>query len=304
MPPIIDARDTYTAALVRFVDDSEAATISAVRTAASGALRRHLSRSTTLPPLGILSDVETLALARAMTGPLAVSSLLGRARIRQGLRDVLAGYVDVETFNEALNPYSPEELLKLLTPEGALEYFRRLIPIRVGDELFGSLITGQAFSIAATTSTTIRRQIAKVVDERLETGKQVGTAGRDIDEILDAAGISHTKGYGEMVHRTNTMEAYRHGSWDEFQDPDVVAMFPVWQYSGIPDGRERMGPLPDKPDHHRWFGKFFDRAIDFFRVRGTEARDVINCRCNFIGINKIRWRKLQKQGAVVTPFPG
>jgi hypothetical protein len=318
MNPIISTRagDDFTTALVRFVDDSQAAGIEAIRTAAVSSLRRHLSPSSssdlfrrpTSPADGMFNDDETITLARALTGPLAVTNLLGRSRIRQALADVLSGddEVNVDVFDEPepFSPYSPDELLKLLTPEGALAYFRRLIPIRLGDDLFGSLITGQAFTIAATTSTTLRRTVAKIIDRRIETGRQVRESGREIEEVLADAGISTRAGYGEMVYRTNMMESYRHGSWDQFQDPDIVDFFPAWQYSGIPDGRERMGPLPEKPDHHRWFGKFFARDVSFFRVRGLEARDVINCRCNFIGINKYKWKRLQKTGAVlVTQLP-
>lgn len=297
MTPLIATRDDFTSLLVRFVDDAEDVGVAAIRAAIGSSLKRHLARSTTLPA-ALFDDHEILTLTNAFAGPLAVSSLLGRARIRQSFIDVSSGKVNVETFNEpATTGFGVDWLLSLVTPQSAIDYFRRLIPISIGDDLFGSLITGQAFSLAATTSTTIRRQIAKVIDERLETGKQVRATGQEVNEILDEAGIPHKKGYGQMVSRTNMMEAYRHGSWDEFQDPDIAAFFPVWQYSGIPDGRERMGPMPEKPDHHRWFGKYFPRERDFFSVRGLEAKDVINCRCNWIGINRYRWARLQKQGA-------
>jgi hypothetical protein len=284
-----------TRALVRYLDRVESTVIDTIRWAVGRSLKSTSGRAA-----GITAP-DQLTLANSLAGPLAVANLLGRRQIGLQLDEALQ---EVETFNEPdVAAYSIEQLTKLLTPQAALDYFRRLIPIQLSDSLFGALITGQAFSIAATTDQTVRRMVAKVLDERLETGKRVSGAQREIEEILDEAGVSHRRGYGELVARTNLMEAYRHGAWEEFNKPAVAAMFPVWKYSGIADGRERMGPMPEKPDHHRWFGKYFERSVDFFRVRGTAARDVINCRCNFIGINKYKWRRLQAQGAKTEPWP-
>jgi hypothetical protein len=296
---IIKAADDLTPALVRYVDDAQDGFAEALQGVTESALKRAVVKPAAIAgdDSGLFTDSETNRLANAIAGPLAVCELLGRARIRRALAEAMES---VATFNEP-EDYTLRELIKLLTPQSALDYFRRLIPIRIGDALFGSLVTGQAFTIAATTSTTVRRAVARIITERMETGRQVRNAPREIQEILEAAGVApKNPQYAEMVWRTNTMEAYRRGSWNEFNDPDVVAMFPVWQYSGIPDGRERMGPLPDKPDHHRWFGKFFDRDVSFWDVRGNEIRDVANCRCNFIPINKFKWASLQKQGAKLT----
>jgi hypothetical protein len=93
----------------------------------------------------------------------------------------------------------------------------------------------------------------------------------------------------EMIFRTNSMDAYNVGAWAEMSDPDVIETFPVWMYSAIVDERSR-------PWHAARDGLYFPASVPFTTVRGTTPRDVCNCRCTFIPVDKWQWQQLYARG--------
>lgn len=226
---------------------------------------------------------------------LTVSNLIGQYKVHRLAID--NGY---HSFAEGYGstPWTPEDLMRLVKPIDAVEFFRRLMPV-ADTPLFDMLIAGQAFQIAASADQVITKKIHKVIQDRIETGKMVRAAGREINEILDESGITHPNNYGEMCVRTNVMESYRNGAWDRVQRPGMREAFPVWKYLGIADKRERLGPFPDKPDHHRHFNHFWPASISFFDVRGRDVRDVVNCRCDFAPIHKRDAAKLIASGITI-----
>lgn len=238
----------------------------------------------------LFTPEEQAELASLLASVNAAADLLGR----KGVRDRLTQ--EVARFNEDSEPDWAEWFGRSLRPRAALDWFQGLFPTRVHPELFDLTHRGEAFQLAVTTDQTILRKVHEVIADRLETGKEINSAPRVIDEILDGAGITHRAGYSEMVFRTNAMEAMRKGFWAEAKDPDVQPFFACWQWLGIADGRERMGPLP-RADHHRFFGKYFPMGVDFFTVRGNRAEDVIQCRCDSRLVTKREWSRLEAQGA-------
>jgi hypothetical protein len=287
------------------------------------ALRRLLAeggRDRVLRSGSLFTPQEQAQLAGRFSVVNAAAELLGRLRIRRqharATRELSAvGTVPTSAnsqvrtlglFLPAVRKFDEQKefdwddwIRQATTPREAIDWFRSLMPVKQDPELFGFQHQGEAFRLAVSTDQTVLRKVHEVILDRMETGKQVDAAPRLIAEILDDAGISYRSNYPTTVFRTNIMQAYRHGSWQELKDPDVAPMFPVWQYLGIADGRERMGPLPKEPDHHRHFGKYWPMGIAFEDVRGRAARDVINCRCNFRPISLPAWRKLLAQGAVL-----
>lgn len=265
------------------------------------ALRRALG-SGQLQGLTSLFDEDELAeLQREFLKTTATADLLGRSRIR--LRQQHAeryseeAPTDFTIFRET--PLSP------MIPERALAHFKSLVPtLNVDVAYWGPLMERTAFTMAEVTSKAVLKKCQDVITRQLGTVIKPREAVAELDSILERAGISPANSaYSHMVYRTNMAEAFRAGAQAEFSDPDLKIDFPVWKYSGIDDGRERHGPLPKYPDHKRHFGKYWARDVLFADVRGRHARDVIQCRCNFIPVFRTRWAKLQAQGARLEPRP-
>jgi hypothetical protein len=282
---------------VRFaiLDPLEAAGIATLTRAARSAIVRRVATGQFPSGDEAFTTRELIELADHLASVMAVANLAGRYRIydlaRKSRRD------EFHKFNEPW--WSLQSIAKLFRPKRAIDFFRSIMPIDFNEPLFAQLLSGRAFGLAVTTSNVVRQKVAKVIENRLETGQRITTAPREIDEILDSCRIPHKNGYGEMVFRTNMMESYREGGWDQFNSPNIVDVFPAWQYTGIADGRERQGPEPQKPDHHRHFRKVWPRGVSFFDVRGREARDVIHCRCDFIPMDDRDLKRFLADGGVM-----
>jgi hypothetical protein len=180
-----------------------------------------------------------------------------------------------------------------LPPERAIEYFEQLDPQIVADPatwLDG--IHRRAFAIARRTDKQVTQSVYEAIKSELQTGRPAVQA---VTQILDDSGTSENNpAYAELVVRTNVMQSLNAGHEAEVRGtPEVAAMYPVWQYHAIRDGRER-------PNHGRRDGQYYPAQLTFAEVRGTQARDVINCRCNFSWVSRPRWRKLEAQGAILS----
>ena len=55
--------------------------------------------------------------------------------------------------------------------------------------------------------------------------------------------------------------------------------FPAWEYHAIPDERAR-------PHHAARDGLLFDPRVTFQEVRGTDAANVVNCRCSWSPVHR------------------
>lgn len=285
------------APIVDFLDVVEPASVDLLAKLTRGGIKRVLTGHRSGQ---FFTDAEHLRLTNHFAAALSVADLIGRARIQvQADREYVKQNAIIDQFAEWSWPWSAKDLAELFTPRAALAFFRKIANIVVegGAELYATIMEGRAFSLAVTADRVILDKVARVIDNRIETGKDIRGGDRVIEEILDSSGIAHKNGYGEMVSRTNTIEAYNQGSWARFQDRDLDEFFPVWKYVGIKDGRQRQGPEPEKPNHRIKCGKYWPRSVSFFDVRGRTARDVINCRCSFLGKTKRQWAKLEAQGA-------
>ncbi|HVR06915.1 MAG TPA: hypothetical protein VMW75_02610 [Thermoanaerobaculia bacterium] len=151
----------------------------------------------------------------------------------------------------------------------------------------------EAFTLAEATEQELLQKVQQVLQQRLETGRAIGAAPRQVDAILEEAGV-HPKNpqYAELVVRTNLMDAYNTGIAGEMRAPDVALDFPVWRYLGVRDGRQGK-------DHEVHFGKYFANERDFREVRG---RRVFNCRCGPQPIYKSEWDRLEREGAQVETY--
>lgn len=236
----------------------------------------------------LFTDADRAELAEMLAALHATGGLLGRALMRDWFRreQDRAG-VKESVLHEALS--APLEPLK---PESALDYFRRLVPtLGIDPQRYGPDLRRHAFTLAVATERSLLTAVQDVIRGRLDTGQAIRTAPKDVQELLDAAGVSpRNPAYADAVCRTNLMDSYNQGLQQEMDDPDVREMFPVWKYSNPADSRSRL-------KHAARDGNYYPASVPFTVVRGTEAEDVISCRCTPIPVSKFEWRRLRAKGA-------
>ncbi len=110
-----------------------------------------------------------------------------------------------------------------------------------------------------------------------------------IAKLIDDAGVSPANpDYARMTFRSNVMDAFGQGLSDEMVREKET--FPTWQMSNPKDGRSR-------PDHAARDGRYYPAERSFASVRGTEAKDICNCRCVAVPVDKWSWEDLVAEGA-------
>lgn len=178
--------------------------------------------------------------------------------------------------------------VQALAPDDALSFFRALLPT-LGTDPARQLpdLRRTAFTLAVATEQELLATVQQVIAGRLASG-DVGTGKAAVQAVLDAAGVGSDPRYAETVFRTNAMDSYNQGLQDQLQQE--AETFPVWKYSAVTDNRAR-------PWHAARNGNYYPTSTPFNRVRGTDAKDVMNCRCTAIPIDKWEWAELQEKGA-------
>jgi hypothetical protein len=224
----------------------------------------------------------------------APAELLGRHRIRERHEDLAEGG-RLRTGGVAFRKFTFDEPAALtpMVPTRALEYFRSLTPgINVDPAAWANGLERKAFTLAVTADEVVLGKVQEVIAQALETG-ETRTAIEDIDSILDAAGVGEREaGYSETVFRTNMMSNYNAGAQAEALE--VADTFPIWRYSNPDDGRSR-------PWHAEKDGNYYYNApgSTFEEVRGEEDRDIFNCRCVPIFIDRKEADELFASGVTV-----
>lgn len=254
-----------------------------MRDIAKAATLRLLRQDDPSGATSLLSPDEILRLAESIEAAHGTAELLGRARIRQQFNSARKRYPKPEGFAEA-----EFQDVEPMPPEKALAYFRRLVPdMAVSPEIFPGAERRRAFTMAFKSDEIMLEKVKDKIAGFIADGKGRRQIVADIDELLDAAGVTpNSPQYAEMVFRTNTVDAYQTGAQLEMSDPDVVEEFPVWEYVGIEDGREG-------DDHRPQFGKFYPSDSLFTDIRGPR---VYNCRCIPKPVSRSEWNELHAQG--------
>ena len=239
----------------------------------------------------IFNGDELAKLTSTTAAIVATGSLYGHYQIRRKAEAVerLGG---IDFFADIPGPvfgYDPTEF-PLLQPYDAIEYFKSLIPrLGVDPIQWAPLMQRTAFTLAAATEVTIVDKVQKLILDKLRTGEGISTGPAEIEELLDSFGVTpKNPQYAQMVQRTNMMDAYTTGYQMEMEHPEVKEFFPAWLYMGIRDGRQG-------EDHEIRFGKYYPNSLPFAIVRGKR---VWNCRCIPNAIDKYKWARLVKGGAV------
>jgi hypothetical protein len=184
-------------------------------------------------------------------------------------------------------------------PDEAVTYFNRLVPsIGTDPYRYGPLLERHAFTLAAAADQAlldkvkqaIVKKVQAAVGSRIAGAAPLGTATADVQDILDAAGVSPANPqYAEMVVRTSMMDAYNAGQTAEMAAPEMREFFPVWRYEGILDSRTG-------DDHRPKIDKYYPSTAVFADVRGPR---VWNCRCCQTPVYRTEWAELQGRGARV-----
>jgi hypothetical protein len=257
-------------------------------------------------PTGTLYDEDEEAeLAEALASCYGTAHLFGQATVRLREQRLLERRGVKAFADRPTLPLSDEDLnyvatfgdvpLPPLKPDAALKYFLDLVPsLDVDVERWGDFLERRSFTLAYNTGELMLQKVqdtiarfalnlggvgpnGEPVNEAVGRGK-TGIAGR-INEILEAAGVTpKNPQYAEMVARTNIMDGLNTGAQRE--QYAVRDTFPAYKYSAITrDGRAR-------PSHAAKNGLIISVEIPFTEARGTDIKDVANCRCVPIPVDK------------------
>lgn len=250
------------------------------------ALKRALSE---FGLVGVVSgkffnDDELARLTDALTETNVAANLLGRSQVRARMQEperdgpMLAKFVEQSR----------------VAPMRAIEFFSRLVPmVGASPDEFIRDQEQVGFTMARVTSDTVLREVQRSILRRLTTGEDFEGGPREIQGILENAGLSpKDPNYATSVFRTNMMLAYTSGIDEERRQPDVIEQFPIWRWLGVPDNRQR-------PKHRELQGNYYPADVTFDSVRGTAAEDVIQCRCQPQLISRSRWIRLRAAGAKI-----
>jgi len=240
---------------------------------AGRAVERLLGSPRPLAAPVLLTDDELRELQAALASTIAAADLLGRVRVRERARRAadrngVTLHADAADGDDPFRAFA--EPVPAQPPAAAVKYFRKLVPSLSGDPgRYGPLLDRHAFTLAHAADQVLLDKVKQTIADRL-TGADPAPGGPAVEDVLEAAGVSPSNPqYGEMVFRTNMMDAYNQGAVAEMAEPDMRAVFPAWRYDGVLD--ERTGD-----DHRPRIGRYYPADAPFHLVRGPR---VFNCRC-------------------------
>jgi hypothetical protein len=237
-----------------------------------GTGHRHLA--------GLFSADEVLLLAEAIERALAAGESLARLLLLDRMHGVA---------RRELGARESRLTEATFLPHAALDFFRGLLGLLGTDpQRQGPTLARRAFTLAVATGQELLTKVQDAIAERIASG-QMTSGPRAVAELLKAAGVSpRNPQYAEAVFRTNYLDSFNQTYQDELSAS--ADTFPVWKYSNPDDSRSR-------PTHAARNGQYYPSSVPFTYVRGTTAKDVINCRCLPIAVDKWTWKELRDKGA-------
>jgi hypothetical protein len=232
------------------------------------------------------SEVDKLADALAATN--ATADLLGRSRVRE-MHDRATTHGGLHRFADvSLSTFADGFPGIMATPHDALAYFTGLFPtLAVDPQRWEGEQRRRAFTLAEGANRALTRRVQELIAKSMEENESVADATARIRDALSDVGVTpRNPQYAEMVFRTNAMDSFQTGMWEEGNAGDVADVFPAWQYLGIDD--ERAGE-----DHRPKFDRFYPRTAAFAQVRGKRP---YNCRCGMRWVDQFEWEDIQRAG--------
>lgn len=245
------------------------------------ALERH-GLNSTITRIKLYTAAELVEIGRSLAATIGAGELLGRARLLMAYRK--ARLKQARAYAEADNKlpdYLPDDIKAILTPKSAMEFFLELVPeLGIDVKRWGENLERHAFTVAAATEDEVLSRIRDIVIGGMGRGEPYGP--QEIRKVLDRAGmLPSNPQYSEMVYRTNVMDAHAVGHDREMMESPIMReTFPAWLYSAAVDEHSRKW-------HAARNDRMYSSNLPFSLVRGTKARDVCNCRC--VPIDLDRW---------------
>jgi SPP1 gp7 family putative phage head morphogenesis protein len=225
-------------------------------------------------------------IAEPLVSGLVTGALLGRADAYTELR--AGGWKPAkQTLSERLRHWigfreSYRGLVKLLTPNGAHEYFAKRVP--VSSAAYAEMeawAKARAFAVAEVEASELAKIVQGHLLEAIDNGwafEQFRFAVMSDPKLQDRAPIREAStGHLETIFRTNLMSAYNEGSWNFYQDPDVAEDIVAYEYVAILDSRTR-------EDHAAMDGQVFLKDDPIWNQWWPP--NGYNCRCKAVGVTK------------------
>lgn len=266
--------------LARIIRDAKSFGVKRIASVMNEAAKRYSGTG------DFLDKDQTRRIGDAIAAVNATAELLGRARVR----DIYDQSTGRETPQEEqpFKRFADNPIGEIETPVAAYDYFARLYPkIGVDPERWLGEQQRRSFTLAQNVNLNVTADIQRRIKDALANHTGTADATRAIQEAVEGAGVTPSNPqYSEMVFRTNAMDAYQTGMYQEGQSDDVKDHFPTWQYLGIKDGRQGK-------DHEPHFDKYYPRTRAFADVRGDR---VFNCRCSLRWVDKFEWDALKAKG--------
>lgn len=181
-----------------------------------------------------------------------------------------------------------------LTPSQALDYFsnKGLKPTFSYLDMIGQE-HDYAFTVAGMMDADLLHDVRKAVDDALASGQSMREFEKGLTPLLqkkgwwgDAdlldpiTGLPTPKQLGsphrlELIFRTNLMNSYAAGQWEEIQQQKEIA--PFLMYDAVDDGRTRA-------EHAQWDGKVLPVDSPFWQTHYPP--NDYNCRCGVIQLDQ------------------
>jgi len=142
-----------------------------------------------------------------------------------------------------------EVLNEPFTPEEAVKFFSGKVPMTSAEfDALTKKLMSEAFYVTGLEKVNIEKDVLFLLTDALKNGMTADEFKFKLNEMqvkyaTPVYGREGTVGAGildyhaETVFRTNMMGAYNEGRWEMYQDPDVKAYFPAYEYTAIMDDR-------------------------------------------------------------------
>lgn len=268
------------AALAKLVGQSKAYGVKVMAQVVGAAVRRYRG----FGPL--LTHTELTRVGDAIAAVNSTADLLGRTRAREKA-DRLTVWkgadappdVPFATFADA-----PPGVL--VSPEAAVDFFMSRRPeLGIDQRRYGQTQRATAFTLARSANVYLTSRVQGIIGEAMRANRSTADAQRAIGAALASAGVAPSNPqYSEMVFRTNAMDSFQTGMFEEgHKEADA---FPCWQYLIVDD--ERTGE-----DHRPKGNKYYPRTASFSEVRGDRP---FNCRCSLKWVDSDEWERAKGEG--------
>ena len=153
----------------------------------------------------------------------------------------------------------------------------------------------RAFTVAGATSEALLADFRAAIDKAISEGTTLAEFRKDFDAIVEKHGWSYngTPGWrSRVIYETNLSTAYSAGRYAQMSDPDVLRVFPYWEY-------RHGGSIHPRLQHLAWDGLVL-RADDPFWASHYPPNGW-RCSCYAVSVSEGGLRAMGKSGPDTAP---